>query len=163
MSGWEALVREQGPMVFQTAWRLLRDVQEAEDVTQDVLLELYRSHRPEDVSPGLSQCIAVRRAVDHLRRRQRDVCVPHLVLANRDPGPEAQILEAELAEQLRAGIAQLPPRQAEVFCLRFLHDQTYQQIANVLQISPQAVAVSLHLARARLRSYLGEFAEEPRS
>jgi RNA polymerase sigma-70 factor (ECF subfamily) len=162
MPGWESLVREQGPMVFQTAWRLLRDVQEAEDVTQDVLLELYRSRRPEDVSPGLLQSIAVRRAIDHLRRRQRGVCVSHLALATQGPSPDAQVIEAELVEQLRAGIAQLPPRQAEVFCLRFLHEQTYQQIADALEISPQAVAVSLHQARAKLRSYLGEFAEEPR-
>ena len=39
MSGWESLVRKRGPMVFQTAWRTLRDdVQESEDVTQEVLL-----------------------------------------------------------------------------------------------------------------------------
>jgi RNA polymerase sigma-70 factor (ECF subfamily) len=161
MAGWESLVREQGRLVFQTAWRLLRDVQEAEDVTQEVLLELYCSRRPEDVSPGLAQCIAVRRAIDALRRRQRSASVANLTLIGQGPSPDDRAIEAELVERLRVGIAQLPPRQAEVFCLRFLHGQTYRQIAEALDISPQAVAVNLHQARARLRSYLGEFAEEP--
>jgi RNA polymerase sigma-70 factor, ECF subfamily len=162
MPDWESLVREQGPMVFQTAWRLLRDVQEAEDVTQDVLLELYRSRRLEQVSPSLVQCLAVRRSIDRLRRRQRAVGLSSLALTTQGPGPDAQIVEAELVERLRQGIAMLPPRQAEVFCLRFLHEQTYQQIADTLAISVQAVAVNLHQARAKLRVSLGAFVEEPR-
>src|SRR3954466_15054321 len=100
MAGWEALVYDQGPMVFQTAWRILHDVQDAEDVTQDVLVELYRSRRPEDISPGLLRCAAVRRAIDLLRRRQRNDRVADLELAAPQPGPDARVAEAELAQRL---------------------------------------------------------------
>jgi RNA polymerase sigma-70 factor (ECF subfamily) len=160
MSGWERLVREHGPMVLRTAWRLLRDVQEAEDVAQEVLLELFATRRAEDVQPGLLQCAAVRRSIDRLRQRPPGVSGKGLPPPARDDGPDAGLLEAELAERLRAGVATLPPRQAEVFCLRFLHEASYEQIAAAVGISPQAVAVHLHQARVRLRAFLGELAEE---
>ena len=60
----------------------------------------------------------------------------------------------ELASQLREQIARLPPQEARVFCLRYLNDMSYRQIARELNIAINVVGVSLYRAKARLRAAL---------
>ncbi len=157
MPGWEAIVREHGPAVYRTAWRIVRDVQEAEDVTQEVLLAFYRDHaRHAGPCGGLLVRMAVLRAIDHLRRRRRTVSVNGLALADPGRGPEEEAIGSELVERLHDGIARLPAREAEVFCFRYFHDLSYDSIAETLGISRDAVAVALHKARSKLRAFLGQ-------
>ena len=158
MPGWEALVREHAPAVFRTAWRIVRVSQDAEDVTQEVLLEFYCDHdaRPPGPCGGLLVRMAVLRAIDYLRRRRHTVPMDGLTLADPGGGPEAEAIGSELVERLHAGIARLPAREAEVFCFRYFHDLSYEDIAEALNVSRDAVAVALHKARAKLRAYLGQ-------
>jgi len=81
-------------------------------------------------------------------------------LACSRDGPEETVLERELAERLRQAVARLPGREAEVFCLRYFEDLSYQQIAEALDINPGAVATALHKARVKLETMLGEFVHE---
>jgi RNA polymerase sigma-70 factor, ECF subfamily len=60
----------------------------------------------------------------------------------------------DLLEQLNRSLAELPPQQAEVFCLRFFSDMTNQEIARELRISKSAVGVLLHRARAQIANLL---------
>jgi RNA polymerase sigma-70 factor (ECF subfamily) len=53
-------------------------------------------------------------------------------------------------------VAQLPPREAAVFCLRYFEDLSYQDIASTLNIRLGAAATALHKARARLEGLLAE-------
>jgi RNA polymerase sigma-70 factor (ECF subfamily) len=69
-----------------------------------------------------------------------------------DPSQEAEALE--LAERLRTALAQLPPQQANVFCLSCLDQLSYREIAERLKLSTSAVGVLLHRARGRLRELL---------
>jgi RNA polymerase sigma factor (sigma-70 family) len=48
-------------------------------------------------------------------------------------------------------LTELPPRQAQAFCLRYLNDMSYRQIAKELGIKTNAAGVLLHRARAKLR------------
>ena len=73
--------------------------------------------------------------------------------------PIRQAEEAELADELRAALGQIPPRQAEVFCLHCLEDWSYQEIAEHLGISIDSVGVLLHRARNRLRLLLAKYQE----
>src|SRR4051812_41704086 len=142
---WEAMVARYGQSVFHAAWRVLRHVQEAEDVAQDVLLEFFRSGRKEGDS-GLLPRMAVLRAVDRLRCRKRGEDIDGVPIAARDAGPVEEAIGRELVDRLQAAVADLPSRQAQVFCLRYLHDASYEQIAESLHISRDAVAVALHQA-----------------
>ena len=156
MPGWEAIVREHGPAVYRTAWRIVRDVQDAEDVTQEVLLAFYRDRAdPTGPCAGLLVRMAILRAIDHLRRRRRTVPMEGLALADPGDGPEAEAIGGELVERLHEGIARLPAREAEVFCFRYFQDLSYDAIARALGISRDAVAVALHKARTRLGDFLG--------
>jgi RNA polymerase sigma-70 factor (ECF subfamily) len=157
MPGWEAIVREYGPAVYRTAWRIVRDVQDAEDVTQEVLLEFYRGEAKQaGECGGLLVRMAVLRAIDHLRGRRRLLSVNRLALADPGRGPEEEAIGSELVRRLHEGIARLPAREGEVFCFRYFHDLSYEDIGETLHISRDAVAVALHKARTKLRAFLGQ-------
>jgi RNA polymerase sigma-70 factor (ECF subfamily) len=152
-------------MVFGTAWRILGDAPDAEDVVQDVFLEIHRLYQERAVRHwgGLLRRLAACRAVDRLRRRKKTVGLNGLCLLSTSEDPEASAIERELAGRLRDGLAQLPEREAAVFSLRYFEDLSYREIAKSLDISPAAVAVALHKARAKLEAMLTEAhkGEEP--
>jgi RNA polymerase sigma-70 factor (ECF subfamily) len=155
-TNWTRLVREHGPLVFKTAWRILGHTADAEDVVQDVFLQMHQweQTRPVRSMPGLLRRMATCRALDRLRQRKVTVPLPELPLENVSYAPECAVLEEELQERLRQAIAELPEREAEVFCLRYYEDLSYQEIAAELGIRSGAVAAALHKARAKLEASL---------
>jgi RNA polymerase sigma-70 factor (ECF subfamily) len=158
VTDWDRIVREHGPMVFATAWRILGNAADAEDVVQDVFLQVHQLHQAGPVRywVGLLRRLATCRALDRLRQRRHTVSLDSLPLASGGPGPDAALLEKELGERLRLAIAQLPQREGAVFCMRYFEDLSYQQIAEALRIRPGAVATALHKARAKLEVSLLE-------
>ncbi len=158
VSDWDWLVREHAPMVFSTAKRILGQAADAEDVTQEVLIEALRIGQGKTIRnwPGLLRRLSACRAVDRLRQRRNVLPLQQQAIRDFAPGPEQAAIARELAERLRQALAQLPPREAEVFCLRYFDEMSYQQIAEVLDIQTGAVSQALHKARARLESLLSE-------
>lgn len=150
-------------MAFDTAWRLLGHAADAEDAFQDAMLDAVelQSRQPVENWGGLLRRLVTRRAIDRLRsRRSRPSSQVELDAAVADP-PDAALLERELAARLRAAIADLPDREATVFSLRHFAELTNPEIAKALDITPDAVAVALHKARAKLKQSLG-LTESPR-
>lgn len=158
MTDWDRIVREYGPTVFGAAWRILGHAADTEDVVQDVFLEAYRLRADGSVRHwgGLLRRLAACRALDRLRQRRRK---PHgldgLNLVSNGHSPEEAAVGKELAQRLRQAVGRLPGREAEVFCLRYFEDLSYQQIGETLGITHGAVAVALHKARAKLERLLG--------
>src|SRR5437588_1166 len=70
------------------------------------------------------------------------------------------VIGRELADRLRDKIALLPPREGTVFCLRYFDDLSYQEIADLLTITPGAVAAALCKARTKLEAHLLEVPDE---
>jgi RNA polymerase sigma-70 factor (ECF subfamily) len=162
VTDWDRIVREHGPVVFATAWRILGHTADTEDVVQEVFLQAHQMARETVVRcwEALLRRLAACRALDRLRQRRGTVPLDGLSLATTADSPEAVAMERELAGRLRLAIAQLPRREATVFCLRYFDDLSYEQIAEALQIRVGAVATALHKARARLESLLIEAAQE---
>ena len=156
MTYWERIVHEHGPMVFGTAWRILGHAGDAEDVVQDVFLEVHRlwTQRPVRHWGGLLRRLTSCRAVDRLRARKNVACLNGLSVMSLADGPEETAIANELAERLREAIAQLPKREGAVFCLRYFEDMPYEQIAESMGITRGAVATALHKARAKLEAAL---------
>lgn len=156
MNDWESIVQRHGPMVFGTAWRILGHAADTEDVVQEVFLEAHRLNRVDPVRhwPGFLRRLATCRALDRLRRRRLCLPLDGLALAGTDDEPDEAAMGRELAERLGEAIAQLPEREAVVFCQRYFDDLSYQEIADNLSISPGAVATALHKARAKLEHAL---------
>jgi len=155
-TNWTRLVREHGPLVFQTAWRILGHAADAEDVVQDVFLQMHQweQTRPVRSMPGLLRRMATCRALDRLRQRKATVPLPDLPQEGENHLPEVGVLEQELHDRLRQAISELPQREAEVFCLRYFEDLSYQDIATELGIRSGAVAAALHKARLKLEAAL---------
>ena len=60
-------------------------------------------------------------------------------------------------------ISLLPPQEAQVFCLRYLNDMSYRQIAKQLDIKTNAAGVLLHRARIKLREYFEQSSDKCKS
>jgi RNA polymerase sigma-70 factor (ECF subfamily) len=164
VTDWDRIVREQGPGVFATAWRILGHAADTEDVVQEVFLQAHRmqQERPVRCWGGLLRRLATCRALDRLRQRKRTLPLNGLLLVSPTGGPEEEAVGHELAERLRAVLGQLPPREGAVFCLRYFDDLSYEQIADTLGMSSGAVGVALHKARVKLEALLLEPAEVKR-
>ncbi len=162
MTDWDRIVREYGPLVFATAWKILGHVADTEDVVQEVFLQVHQLQHLQVVRhwPALLRRLAACRALDRLRQRKNTVSINGLSLAASDDGPEAAAVERELSERLRHAISQLPDREAAVFCMRYFDDLSYEEIAETLHIRAGAVASALHKARLKLESFLLETVEE---
>jgi len=157
---WQAIVRDHGPAVWQTAYRLLANHNDAADCFQETFLAAFEIACREPVRniPGLLVRLATTRAIDRLRQRTR--LEQRRADSNERQRPEADPLDLahtnELAAQLREHIGRLPPQEARVFCLRYLDDMSYRQIARELKIAISVVGVSLYRAKARLRAALAD-------
>jgi RNA polymerase sigma-70 factor, ECF subfamily len=162
MTGWDRLVREHGPTVYSTAWRILGHAADTEDVVQEVFLQAHQIQQTEDVRcwQALFRRLAACRALDRLRQRRDEEPLDGLRLPTTANDPLALAMERELAARFRQAMTQLSRREATVFCLRYFDDLSNEQVAETLQISPGAVATAIHKARARLETLLLEAAQE---
>jgi RNA polymerase sigma-70 factor, ECF subfamily len=157
---WQAIVTEYGPLVWRTAQRLLANRADAADCFQETFLAALELSRREPLRnvPGLLVRLATTRAIDRLRQRgrqerpQAEVSSGEQTSGEADPHDQAQA--QELVGQLREALGQLPDQEARVFCLRYLNDMSYRQIARELKIGINTVGVSLYRAKARLRQVL---------
>jgi len=160
---WAKVVRKHGHVVWQTAYRLLADHEDAADAFQETFvsaLQITQHGRVRDWS-GLLRSLATRRALDQLRRRyrlagrsDREADLSQLPSAN--PGPAQQAAASELRERLREAMTLLTPQQAEAFCLRHLEHMSYRQIARQLGLTVNSVSALLHRARMHLRESMRE-------
>jgi RNA polymerase sigma-70 factor (ECF subfamily) len=155
---WQIIIEKYGPAVWQTAYRLLGDNDDAADCFQETFvcaLEISQRQRIRSFSALLTR-LATTRAVDQLRRRFRQshcnaVSADWDAVLSKNPGPAQMAQQQELAARLRESLTQLPPQEAQVFCMRYLNDMSYRQIAKALGIKINAAGVLLHRARAKLR------------
>jgi len=162
MADWDRVLERNGPMVWRTAYRLLGSAEEAQDCLQETFLSALRVSRREPVKnwPALLRHLATARALDRLRQRlrerKRESEADVTAVAQDDTNPVHVLEASELARRLREALTQLPPREAEVFALRFVEEMSYREIAQTLGLKENAGAVLLHEARAKLRSLLRE-------
>ena len=157
----EELAHSYGRKVFLSAYRVLGDAAQAEDVQQDLFLQLLEKPLPDIGSwSAWLATAATRMAIDRLRRRHRwQRLLPAILLT--DPRTQAtpdQVLgRDEQARWLRRELGLLPRLQAQCFALRHLDGREIGEIAAALSISANHVSVNLHRAAQRLqrrREYL---------
>jgi RNA polymerase sigma-70 factor (ECF subfamily) len=164
----EGLFQSHHRAVFLAAYRVSGNVPDAEDVMQTVFLRLLkRAERQELMQNPLGYLCksAINASLDQLRSKRRN---PVLDLESDDENLMADsrsavsdLLLREQRRQLRLALAELNPRAAEVFALRYFEEITNEQIAELLDTSASVVAVTLHRARSRLQELLSEYMLAP--
>jgi DNA-directed RNA polymerase specialized sigma24 family protein len=133
MNDWDRIVREHGPGVFATAWRILGHATAAENVVQEVFRRARQDWLALDPDGEALRGVAACEALDQLARLE-DV--------------------STAAGRLRQALAHLPRREAAAFCLRYFDGLTCGQVARALRLSPAAMANALQEARRRLESLM---------
>ena len=142
-------------MAYRTALRIVGQPADAEDVVQDVFLEVHRLWQSREVAnwEAVLRSLATRRALDLLRKSKGEESLQQPI-TDHAVAPDVLLREQELREEVRRAMARLPPQQAEVFALYFFEEQSHQQIAAALHISAHTVSVALHKARGKLETEL---------
>ena len=155
---WQDIVDQNGEAIFRVAYRVLRNLHDAEDVSQEVLLEAYVMDNLPEV--GLLKRMTAFRAIDRLRQRKTAICFDELVHLPKQHDLTDLSVIAEQAELLRMAIARLPQRQARCFWLRYVEGMANREIAESLSISASAVSTALSKARHSLRNSIPKKCKE---
>jgi len=167
----EQVYHDYAPRVFNMARRMVSNDVDAEDVTQDVLLQVVRklpTFRGDAAFPTWLHKVTVNAALTHRRRqavRQEHGLGHSLDVIEKDEpvvepppgrilGPEAQILNHEMRQLIERAIASLPEMYRTVFVLADVEHWANADIAAHLQISLPAIKSRLHRARSLLRDAL---------
>jgi RNA polymerase sigma-70 factor (ECF subfamily) len=155
-----ALFAEHHERVFRVARRITGNASDAEDVLQTVFLRIMRRDEPplraDDAANYLHRA-ANNAALDLLRRRKAARSEPiedAERLHDHEPSPEAAREGAEIRDKLRAALAELNPRAAEIFVMRYFDGYGNREIARLLNTTWSTVAVTLHRTRAKLQKDL---------
>jgi RNA polymerase sigma-70 factor (ECF subfamily) len=158
MTDWPAVVRDHGPLVWRTAYRLLADHADAADCFQRTFLAAVElaARQPVRCWPAVLRRLSTARALEQLRQRYR-----RPVALAAEPPTLADPLDAasagELADALRRALAALDPLQAQVICLVCLDGRSNADAAADLGLTANHVGVLLHRARQALRLQLAAF------
>jgi RNA polymerase sigma-70 factor (ECF subfamily) len=173
---WQQLVVSQHRRIYAICYRFTGSATDAEDLTQEVFLKLYRNLASFDVERGSFQTwittLARNLLVDHFRRTRLERASDSLdasfsgddegaTLADRlaeltDPGrsPEAHAAGMELKVRIQQALAQLSPELREAVILRDLEDMDYKEIAQVLRIPEGTVKSRISRGRGELARLL---------
>jgi RNA polymerase sigma-70 factor, ECF subfamily len=147
-SGLEEAFRKHRMQVFRAAYRVTGNTADAEDVLQTVFLRLARREETEIANPGsYLYRAALNAALDILRSRQS----ANAQALEDSPEPTGNSHDQELRAQLRAALAKLNPKHAEMFVLRYVEEHSNKEIAQMLGTSQAAVAVTLFRVRRQLQ------------
>jgi len=163
------LVEKYKTAVYNLAYRMLGRPTEAEDAAQETFLRAYTklgSYKPEHKFSSWLLAITAHLCIDHLRREQPlllEEVQPYQVWGRQSEDPEAILLAAEREEAVQRLLEALPAHYRLVVVLRYWHDLSYREIAQVTRLSEGAVKTRLHRARRMLATLLTAHsaAEEP--
>jgi RNA polymerase sigma-70 factor (ECF subfamily) len=172
----EEVLHEYAPRVYSLARRMLNNDADAEDVTQEVLLQVLRkldTFRGEAAFPTWLHRITVNAALAYreqrARREQRRV--PEALAQEEDghvpastrrwsAAPDRPLLDRETHELIERAIAGLPERYRDVYVLADVEGLPNAEIASLLGLGVPAVKSRLHRARLLMRDALAPHFEE---
>jgi RNA polymerase sigma-70 factor (ECF subfamily) len=158
---WEEIVRDHSARVYRLAYRLTGNQHDAEDLTQEVFVRVFRSlssYTPGTFEGWLHR-ITTNLFLDSMRRKARirfdslgDDAADRL--PGRDPGPAQTYDDTHLDPDVQAALDALPPdfRAAVVLC--DIEGLSYEEISDVLGIKLGTVRSRIHRGRTQLRAAL---------
>jgi RNA polymerase sigma-70 factor (ECF subfamily) len=158
----EALVRRHQRLVFSLALHFLQDRGEAEELAQDVFLQLHRHLRNLETAEHAEfwlRRVTAHRCIDYSRRRKRS-----LVSLGSTPEPawETRARDVFLSRRVREVVATLSDKARMVVILRYQEDLTPNEISDATGMPVATVKSHLQRSLATLRERLARILGEPR-
>jgi RNA polymerase sigma factor (sigma-70 family) len=158
---WEEVVKEHSARVYRLAYRLTGNCHDAEDLTQEVFVRVFRSlpsYTPGTFEGWLHR-ITTNLFLDITRRKQR-IRFEGLGeetaarLKGTEPTPPQAFDERHLDHDIAAALADLPPEYRAAVVLCDIEGLSYEEIADVLGVKLGTVRSRIHRGRAQLRAAL---------
>ncbi len=172
--GFDLLVARHREPIVHFLQRMVENREVAEELAQEVFLRVYRArvrYQPTARFTSWLYRIAANLAFNWLRRRRRERQPDSLDAVRRwglapqpadgQPSIEQQLVRRTLLAEVRRAVASLPDRQRAVVLLHKYHELDYEQIAQALGCSVQAVKSLTFRAYANLRTALGRAGAGP--
>jgi RNA polymerase sigma-70 factor (ECF subfamily) len=166
-AAWEELVRTHTRRVYGLCYRFTGKDGEAQDLTQEVFLRIYRTLKTFRATEGAFTTWLARLTrnllIDNYRRTRQERLtdsieeqLPVMEQSSVSAGsrPESLVAGREASEILQAGLQKLSPELREAVILRDLQDMEYREIADILHIPEGTVKSRLNRGRAELARVL---------
>ena len=159
-SAWDQVVRQHWRKVFNVAYKFVGSREQAEDLTQDIFLKIFRSLDTFDrranfqtwlISVSRNLCIDHYRSVRKERMTiDRDVTADDLSPVSSTASPLAALEQRDLAALLRQALQALPPSLRTAVLLRDIQELSYQEIADRLRLPEGTVKSRINRGRKEL-------------
>lgn len=162
------LVEKYQRSVYNITWRMVRNDEDARDLTQETFIRVYRGLGTYDQTRTFSTWlfrIATNLCIDHHRKKKmRTVSIDGsqigdetrepMALPDHGPRPDRLHEVTSLAERIDSFLERLSPAYRAVLVLRYREQLSYEEMANVLDIPLGTVKARLHRAHRHLRNLM---------
>jgi RNA polymerase sigma-70 factor (ECF subfamily) len=167
---WELIVRQHWRKVFNVAYKFVGKHDEAEDLTQDIFLKIFKSLDTFDrranfqtwlISVSRNLCIDHYRSVRKERETiDRDIDANELAPASADKGPFAALEQRDRVMLLRRALSTLPKTLRTAVVLRDIQELSYQEIADRLRLPEGTVKSRINRGRTELARQIKKMRDE---
>jgi len=170
---WEEIVQRYNRRIYNICYRFAGSADDAQDLTQEVFIKMYRTLNSYDVGRGafMTWVTTITRnlLVDHFRKSKQDRVTDSIDAApsehedatplsdkiqDRTPSPDASAQSRETRETVHRALQKLSPELREAVILRDLQDMDYREIAAVLRVPEGTVKSRINRGRAELARLL---------
>ena len=161
----EQIVEEHSNFVYNVAFRMMGNPQDAEDVAQEAFISAYRAFerfRGESKVTTWLYRITVNAALMRLRKEKKARTLTQygfddVIVHDWSDAPYRAASDSELGDRLREGIGMLPDDMKAAVVLRDMEELSNAEAAEVIGISVSALKSRLHRGRVLLRKHLDEY------
>jgi len=161
LAAFETLMRQHERLVLVTALRLLGSLPDAQDVSQEVFLRLYRNLGKVDAAGNLAGWLyrVTANACHDVRRRKRPESPVEFAENLRAGGadPQQAATEAERRRVLEMSLQMLPEKERAALVLRDLEGLSTEEVARALGSSEATVRSQISKARVKVRSFVERY------
>ncbi|MFT5139688.1 MAG: RNA polymerase sigma-70 factor (ECF subfamily) [Lysobacterales bacterium] len=154
----DSLVRRYERPVYNAAYRMLGNPDEAADVTQTVFLKAFENldrFNPKYKLFSWIYRIAINESINQLKRRNKTETLAENVVSS-SPGPQQMLEAGGVSKEIQTALMCIQEDHRAVIVLRHFSEYSYQQIGEILQIPEKTVKSRLFSARKQMKIHLQE-------
>ena len=154
----ETLVDKYQKPLFNAVYRIVKNYDDAEDITQTAFIKIYenlQSFNPKFKFFSWMYRIAVNESLNYLNQKKKFEGLNEYIT----PGgktPEEELAESELSEQIQSALMAISPEYRVLIILKHFQNCSYEEIAYILDITVKKVKSRLYTARQQLRQVLAK-------
>ncbi len=175
MLAFEEIVHQYERLVYATAYRMLNNHSDAQDVSQEVFIKVYKkldSYKPTYSFGAWISTITSNTSIDYIRKHKKQSLLSldkeiefedssvSLTLESNDLSPEQELIQKEKRELIQKAIELLDEESRELIILRDINGIPYNEIADSLDLKLGTVKSKISRSRIKLQKIILSFGEQ---